>query len=79
MIILCKYHRQTDGQTDRQTTQKYSSEPHKMRDYFNSGIKTKIKKLVELLIKLQLVSTSLMRVKLSIKHKKLDFFISFTF
>jgi hypothetical protein len=50
-----------------------------MCDYFNSGIKTKLKKMVELLIKLQVVSTSLMRVQLSIKHKKLDFFISFTF
>ena len=24
---------QTDGQTDRQTHQKYSSEPHKIKDY----------------------------------------------
>ena len=28
---LCEYHRQTDGQTDRQTHQKYSSEPHKKK------------------------------------------------
>jgi len=32
---MCKYHRQMDRQTDRQTHQKYSSEPHKIRSDVN--------------------------------------------